>query len=377
MSYAVMPMDDYKAVCDNVRKKTNTNEAIRSGDIPDKIEQVYKAGQLSVMASSNAFKGSANGNPVTITDISSIEHNVGISVKSAPSDIQGGENLENTEFGYYKSLPFVLEKGKTYIVEIRNQHYDSWMENGYIEKSSWANDSSPIYNLAGAINIFTPTETAEYCVFLNLDISPAAKSQIFVGEEGQGGAEGVKVTVCGKNLFDYEKIMKKYAEGDFEKVNSYSVINIPLKPNTNYTVKINGEKNGAACFISRLKAVNSDAAAGLSVSTNWGTMERTLITDKSGNLYIGLYPIVAETRPAQFELAKVQIEEGTTATEYEEYREQTYISNAEGIVEGVKNIYPSMSISAEDSVTISAEYFKDIDKVLNNLAMNIALSGGN
>ena len=204
MSWAVMPMADYKAACDKVREKTNTTEIIKSGEMAEKVDEVYKAGQLSVMASSDALKGSASGEVVSIKDVSPVEHNVGVNLSS-------------------------------------------------------------------------------------------------------------------KNLFDYEKIIQKFVDNDFERVGSYSVTNIPLKPNTNYTVKINGEKNGAACFIASQKEVNYSTSTGISVSTNWTALEKVLTTDESGNLYIGLYPISAETRPAQFELAKVQIEEGTTASAYAPY----------------------------------------------------------
>jgi hypothetical protein len=52
MSYAIMPLEDYKATCDKVREKTDTTEVIKSGDMAGKVEEVYKAGQLSVVSSS-------------------------------------------------------------------------------------------------------------------------------------------------------------------------------------------------------------------------------------------------------------------------------------------------------------------------------------
>lgn len=42
---AVMPLDDYKNACDNIREKTETTEAIKSGELPEKINDVYQAGQ--------------------------------------------------------------------------------------------------------------------------------------------------------------------------------------------------------------------------------------------------------------------------------------------------------------------------------------------
>ena len=42
---AVMPLDDYVSACDNIREKTETTEAIKSGELPKKINDVYEAGQ--------------------------------------------------------------------------------------------------------------------------------------------------------------------------------------------------------------------------------------------------------------------------------------------------------------------------------------------
>ncbi len=43
--YAVMPLQDYINTCDNIREKTSTTENIKSGDLPEKVNAVYKAGQ--------------------------------------------------------------------------------------------------------------------------------------------------------------------------------------------------------------------------------------------------------------------------------------------------------------------------------------------
>ena len=42
---AVMPMDDYVSACDKVREKLGTEDLIKSGELPEKINEVYEAGQ--------------------------------------------------------------------------------------------------------------------------------------------------------------------------------------------------------------------------------------------------------------------------------------------------------------------------------------------
>ncbi len=54
-NYAVMPLTDYKNICDAIREKTATSENIKSGDIPDKISDIYEAGKSSVGDSAEYF----------------------------------------------------------------------------------------------------------------------------------------------------------------------------------------------------------------------------------------------------------------------------------------------------------------------------------
>lgn len=47
MSNAVMPLSDYKNACDKIREKTESTDTIKSGDLADKIDEVYEAGKAS------------------------------------------------------------------------------------------------------------------------------------------------------------------------------------------------------------------------------------------------------------------------------------------------------------------------------------------
>ncbi len=42
---AVMPLSDYVSACDNIREKTQITEMIKSGELSEKIEEVYEAGK--------------------------------------------------------------------------------------------------------------------------------------------------------------------------------------------------------------------------------------------------------------------------------------------------------------------------------------------
>lgn len=43
--YAVMPLTDFKNVCDTIREKNGTTDSIKSGEVAEKINEVYEAGK--------------------------------------------------------------------------------------------------------------------------------------------------------------------------------------------------------------------------------------------------------------------------------------------------------------------------------------------
>ena len=44
-NYAVMPLEDYMNTCVTIREKTNETEPIKSGELADKVDEVYEAGK--------------------------------------------------------------------------------------------------------------------------------------------------------------------------------------------------------------------------------------------------------------------------------------------------------------------------------------------
>ena len=75
----------------------------------------------------------------------------------------------------------------------------------------------------------------------------------------------------------------------------------------------------------------------------------------------------------------IQLEVGENATEFESYIAPiTYIPNSDGTVDGVRIIYPSMTlVPNEQGVLIDVEYCRDINKVLESITKAIISLGGN
>ena len=73
-----------------------------------------------------------------------------------------------------------------------------------------------------------------------------------------------------------------------------------------------------------------------------------------------------------------QIEVGETATPFEPYVEPiTYIADENGDVKGVMSVCPSTTLIAEDGATVTAQYNKDTNKVVESLVNAIISLGGN
>ncbi len=74
-----------------------------------------------------------------------------------------------------------------------------------------------------------------------------------------------------------------------------------------------------------------------------------------------------------------QLEEGSTATSWESPKEyKTYIPNQDGSVEGITSLSPNMTLMTDtEGVTIETEYNKDTNKVIEELTNAIISLGGN
>ena len=70
---ASMPLEHYKSACDIIKEITNSPEVIISGELVEKIKEVYDYDW-------NKLKGSASGEIISINDMSPIEHEMTIKV---------------------------------------------------------------------------------------------------------------------------------------------------------------------------------------------------------------------------------------------------------------------------------------------------------
>jgi hypothetical protein len=155
--------------------------------------------------------------------------------------------------------------------------------------------------------------------------------------------------------------------------NAYMGIAIPfeIKPNTTYIFSGNVIGDSPYCTISYyddernyLTVTNGFIATGFTAPSN---------------AVIAVLCICSQTKGGIVTASNVQIEEGKTATEYEPYTEYgAYSVNADGTVDGIRSIYPSMTFVPDtEGVTLDVEYNRDINKAFAELQTALISMGGN
>lgn len=215
----------------------------------------------------------------------------------------------------------------------------------------------------------------------------------------------VPVTVCGKNLFDKSKslidgINTETAIGvKATKIMEHDAIVQCLKPNIEYTLSYEIE-----CLSIPENATIREQAVGLMLRVKGGstivpikykllvvgdvlnyTSTFTLTEEQYnsgamdilayGNAYLNaegnkeVYPMVI--------FRNIQIEEGATVTEYEQFVEPTTYTADENGKLTVPSMYPSMTVYTKNKgVNVNARYNRDINKAFKSLFDAVVLLGG-
>lgn len=192
----------------------------------------------------------------------------------------------------------------------------------------------------------------------------------------------VIVTRRGKNLFDKANanIIIGYpaAENVISPAPTTKSVYIPCMPNTTYTVSKVVTARFAVAFTDVFPA--SKVAVTGRVQNNTSTSITVTSGTNSKYIVVWIYHSSYDTSITVDEvLATLQIEQGSTATEYEPYKTPTeYTPAADGTVSDVKSLYPTTTLMTDtEGAIIEAEYNRDINKAFAELQQAILSMGGN
>ena len=392
--------------------------------VAEKLPKVYHAGQLNVLANAESLNGSLSGEWVSTNDVIDIKHNVACSLsglaegpniidpaafeplsESQTADgcsVRVEDDRVNISGGVEQSCSAVynvtLPKGG-YTLRIAVVGSPSGFFAGLSANVSGINMSfienedttGNVISLEGRFLIISST---------NITISVPCPSQtgfsFNISLTTPADYSSVKVSRYGKNLLDYESDAGKNPSETVNGVynakfitNSksawYGYVNIDTLPNI-FTVStyVRCEDHGSAAAknTSIRMYVYDESKTELQLLVGTYATDKnprtSIVCDKSslpdGAKYIKLNIRIN----SEGYVENSQIELGTTATAYEPYIEPTtYTANADGTVDGITSIAPNMTLLTDtEGVVINANYYKDPDIVISNIAQSVALSGG-
>lgn len=193
----------------------------------------------------------------------------------------------------------------------------------------------------------------------------------------------VEVSRYGKNIFDDTKIKSGFApqSGAYPISNSsypnsqYFELNVYAGQTIYFSVKDGGYIKGRVRY-----ALNGEALGPITKGDNLGYL--TASVSQNNGFENGCFQIKKDCTLVFMFLEglvdiQMQIEYGNKQTDYEPCKKQIYTSTADGVVDGVTSIAPNMTLLTDtEGVVINANYYKDPDIVISNLAQSVALSGG-
>ena len=346
--------------------------------------KVYHSGKLNIVKNAECLKGTKSDTAILLDDISPVTHELGVKVSSKnlfninaaelinANIIDNGIQFTGSSGG---AIDVLLPKGKYTLSFKRSVETKLYLRNGKVD--------------SGYISIISNTETSKTFTF-NADVDGYLRIHSFTKdlilsdiqiELGTTATTytpyvpdltAVKVSRCGKNLFDInstELTNATIVDNGIQITGATGGTIDVLLPKGRYTISC--KRSIEANLVLRNGKVNNGY---ITIISNKETSKTfNFNADVDGYLRIATFS-------SGLILSDIQIELGSTATEYEPYISSTdYTPTADGTVESVESLYPSTTLLTNDpygKVYIDCEYYKDIDKTFNELTTSVALSGG-
>lgn len=389
---------------------------------PEKISEVYHAGKLAVLENSEVLHGTASGEAIAVHDVNPVEHKLGVTVSSKNRvDIKDGIYACSGYIGDGVYVDCEIKANTDYIVSFNYEFLSLDSEYGYDNLALSVNGPPnvnyyPADIMSGTMTlplIFGSNVDKLYITFISPNYSAEAtvritNFQLELSTEATPytpyipDLSAVEVSRYGGNLlpFPYTELkvgtvttsgitFTTYEDSSIlingtatASVVKYLYRDITSKPDwakggTVITISKNADKEteqGKVYFIANYYDANTTMRQGV-FATSRATETGTITSDWVG---VGFYISVPKGNSIDNLTIKPMIQLGSTATEYEPYKEpQTATANTEGVVEGLTSLSPNMTlVTNTDGVVIDLEYYKDIDLAFENLTTEIALSGG-
>lgn len=404
--------------------------------VAENVPKVYHAGQMNVVENAECLKGSKSGSAFLLDDVSPVSHDMEVKVRGK-NLIPYPFTYATFE---HSGITFTDNKDGT--ITLNGQNNGSAISNYNLfqsaDKLSFLKPNTDYYlscnldNIIRSLRTVKSDGTYKYYTYGNVNFSSdetpdrlfiqikttdtttynntIVKLQLELGTTATDytpyvpDLTAVKVSRYGKNLTNSLTDIRGHQNssvisrdsgivtvqsGNVITYSSHATLFEKKLPSGTYTFSFD-------CTIENIKKCTKPNYVQVWVDNKFlsapiydmwkdGTYHRSFnfkITKKSSVLirfYFNVDSITGTSDiPTTVAFSNVQLELGSTATDYEPYNSKTdYTPNADGTVEGVTSLYPNTTLMTDtDGVIIDCNYYKDIDKAFNELTTSVALSGG-
>lgn len=381
----------------------------------DGYDMGFKDGQLSVLESAEVLKGHKSGAIISANDVSPIEHKLKVKVES--------KNLFDKNQvidGYVTDTGMLIKSNQNKKVAIIkcNPNTDYTVSFQYpVNNSRIAGFTSyPSYdnqgvllkrrNLGISYNFNSGNSNYLAVYFYSSENEPNTLEQVMGGLQIERGTiqttftpytsdfSDISVSRLGKNLATPQQIYKSATEYEVVNLEGKTAVKFiststsywneyPFKPSTQYTISFDARvvpvstpsnlKSLLFCF---KYSDNTTSDIISPYNDKWTHYKLTSDAEKTV-VAVGVYFYNNRANCNYIDVSSFQLEESSIATEYEEYNLQTATANADGTVEGITSVSPSMTLTSNNTaVLLECGYLRDIDLYIDNLITDIALTGG-
>jgi hypothetical protein len=360
---------------------------------------------------SNAIKGSASGEMVSLNDVSPITHDIAASVRKKNLCPVASITTDEDVAGFIKIQDLTKHGTYTFSADITLYEDDVsknprasiqvWYEDNTVTSAVYV-DGIPKNGVAKRISITCSTDstkTIKHIRIFALDYtqdggSRHAKAENIQLEEGAtatpyapyiADTSSVKVKALGKNLATAQQVYEganKYAVMEYEGRTCVRFVDnittkktfIPFKPNTQYTVSFDARVVFREDVVETTGGLFSfwyDDGTHRTISSKRNEeWEHFTFTSLAGKTVVAIgiatYNFVNYN---YIDINSFQLEESPIETEYEPYKEP--VTYAQG--EPITSIYPCTTLMTDTAgAFMDVTYNRDANKVVNELAARLA-----
>lgn len=389
----------------------STPEADALKELTDRAEQIVNQYDEGIIVGkkyvdnnfANALKGNPSGKVVAIKDISPLQHDIKVKCDDTITLLDGwlpfqvSDNYPYTPSLLSGSNYYEFEGGASkFTLKTKTKRVSYWGLTFRTDQGSYVGGFADGFGVNEYCYWYVQYSNNEFLFAfyrdaemtdLILETSRTCTSNTKILTAESYGDENVEVVitqevdatvkVCGKNLFDVSKVISGYwitnnGDGSITvKTPSSSSSSSAATPNTlrDYAPTL---KVGETYVFSAVSDGTTQTIYLPGAKVSWWFNKTLTITDEILDSAVYWYAKGVSTTAT---ISNIQIEKGTTATEYEPYKEPvTYTADANGEI-NIPSQYPSMTLVSDAEMNV--EYNRDINKAFAELTSAIISMGGN